>query len=86
MAKSNKLDDWTDEEVKELKKFWESEVGKKYRKRIDDLKKDVLNVCMYSSNPDEVARYAGIACGYDVTLDDIEALINPKKEDAAKNK
>ena len=86
MAKSTKLDDWTDEEVRELKNLWESEIGKKYRKRIEDLKKDVLNVCMYSPEPDVVARYAGIACGYDATLDDIEALINSKKEETAKKK
>lgn len=89
MAKSDKLEDWTDEEIKELKKLWESPVGKKYIKRIEDLKKNLLNVCMYSSDRDEVARYVAIACGYDATLDDIDALVNSKKEEkegAAKKK
>lgn len=89
MDNSNKLDDWTDEEVSQLKTLWESDIAKKYKKRIEDLKKDVLNVCMFSPDKDQVVRFAGIACGYESVLQDIEMLIKSKKkekEDAAKKK
>ena len=84
MDKQNKLDDWTDEEVAELKKFCESPVGKKYIKRLKDLKEDVVRVCIYSPERDVVTRFAGIACGYESAIEDIQMLSKSKKKEEDK--
>lgn len=81
MDKQNKIEDWTDEEVAELKKFCESKTGKKYIKRLKDLKDEVVKVCIYNPDPKVVTRFAGIACGYESVIDDIEMLSRSKKKE-----
>lgn len=74
------MDSWSKEEMAELRKFWKSEVGKKYIKRMEDTKKQLLQVCMNVGDPDTVCRHAAIANGFDSVLQDIEAVINAEKK------
>lgn len=82
------MDKWSKEEMAELKKFWQGEIGKKYIKRMEDTKTQLLQAAMGSATPDDAFRYAAIANGFDSVLQDIDAVVNAekKKEDAAKNK
>ena len=84
------MDKWSKEEMAELKKFWEGEIGKKYLKRMEDTKKQLLQAAMGSNVPDEAFRYAAIANGFDSVLQDIEAVVKAdkkeEKEDTAKKK
>lgn len=83
------MDKWSKEEMKELKKFWEGDIGKKYIKRMEDTKKQLLQAAMGSVTPDDAFRYAAIANGFDSVLQDIDAVVNEvdkEKEDAAKKK
>lgn len=82
----SKMDDWTDQEVAELKKLWESEIGKKYLKRMKDTQDEVLHVCMGAPDPDTVIRYAGIACGYESVMQDIESLIKSERGEVKEEK
>lgn len=86
MDKSNKLEDWTDDEIAKLKTFWEGKIGQKYKKRLTALKDDVLDVCIWAPEPERVTRFGGIACGYESVLQDIDMLIKSekKKEEPAK--
>lgn len=81
------MDNWSKEEMTELKKFWAGEIGKKYIKRMEDTKKQLLQAAMGSVSRDDVCRYTSIANGFDSVLQDIEAVVNAdkkEKEDAAK--
>lgn len=83
------MDSWSKEEMVELKKFWQGEIGKKYIKRMKDTKKQLLQAVMGSTEPNAAFRYAAIANGFDSVLQDIDAVINEvnkKKEEAAKKK
>lgn len=83
------MDSWSKEEVAELRKFWKGEIGKKYIKRMEDTRKQLLQAAMGTNNRDEAFRFASIANGFDSVLQDIEAVINAekeKKEEAAKKK
>lgn len=84
------MDKWSKDEMSELKRFWEGEVGKKYIKRMKDTKKQLLQAAMGSTTPDNAFRYAAIANGFDSVLQDIDAVVNEvnkeKKEGAAKKK
>jgi hypothetical protein len=83
------VDSWSKEEMAELKKFWQGEIGKKYIKRMKDTKKQLLQAAMGSTEPNAAFRYAAIANGFDSVLQDIDAVINEvdkKKEGAAKKK
>lgn len=83
------MDNWSKEEKTELKKFWEGEIGKKYIKRMEDTRKQLLQAAMGSATPDDAFRFSAIANGFDSVLQDIEAVVNAdkkEKEDAAKKK
>lgn len=83
------MDKWSKEEMAELRKFWKGEIGKKYIKRMEDTKEQLLRAAMGSDNSDAVFRYSAIANGFDSVLQDIEAVVNEEekeKEDAAKKK
>ena len=82
------MDKWSKEEMAELRKFWKGEIGKKYIKRMEDTRKQLLEAAMGSATPDESFRYAAIANGFDSVLQDIEAVVNAdkEKEGAAKKK
>lgn len=83
------MDKWSKDEMDQLKKFWEGEIGQKYIKRMEDTKKQLLQAAMGSAEPNAAFRYAAIANGFDSVLQDIDAVINEvdqKKEEAAKKK
>lgn len=83
------MDKWSKEEMSELKNFWTGEIGKKYIKRMEDTKKQLLQAAMGSRTGEEALRYASIANGFDSVLQDIDAVVNEvdkKKEGAAKKK
>ena len=74
------MDNWSKEEMAELRKFWKGEIGKKYIKRMEDTRKQLLQVAMGSDNPDNAFRFSAIANGFDSVLQDIEAVVNAEKE------
>ena len=80
------MDNWSKEEMAELRKFWKGEIGKKYIKRMEDTRKQLLQAAMGSDNADSAFRFSAIANGFDSVLQDIEAVINAeeKKEGATK--
>lgn len=83
------MDNWSKEEMAELRKFWKGEIGKKYIKRMEDTRKQLLQTAMGSDNPDNAFRFSAIANGFDSVLQDIEAVIKAEeeeKEGAAKKK
>lgn len=83
------MEEWSKEEMIELRKFWKSDIGKKYIKRIEDTRKQLLQAAMGSTEPNAAFRFAAIANGFDSVVQDIEALLdaeNKKKEEAAKKK
>lgn len=82
------MESWSKEEMTELRKFWQGEIGKKYIKRMEDTRKQLLQASMGSTEPNAAFRFSAIANGFDSVLQDIEAVINAneKKEGAAKKK
>lgn len=73
----------------ELRKFWVGEIGKKYKKRMEDTRKELLQAAMGQTEPNMALRYAAIANGFDSVIQDIEAVIKEvekEKEGAAKKK
>lgn len=83
------MDKWSKEEMAELRKFWVGEIGKKYKKRMEDTRKELLQAAMGQTEPNMALRYAAIANGFDSVIQDIEAVIKEvekEKEGAAKKK
>ena len=74
------MDKWSKEEMAGLKKFWVGDIGKKYIKRMEDTRKQLLQYAMGANNPDEAFRFAAIANGFDSVLQDIEAVVNADKK------
>lgn len=83
------MDNWSSEEMTELRKFWKSEIGKKYIKRMEDTRKQLLQQAMGSVTPDDAFRCVSIANGFDSVVHDIELLLETeeaKKEEAEEKK
>lgn len=83
------MDNWSKEEMAELRKFWKGDIGKKYIKRMKDTRKQLLQASMGQVEPNAAFRFAAIANGFDSVLQDIEAVIESEKEEkeaAAKKK
>ena len=83
------MDNWSKEETDALRKFWQGDIGKKYLKRIEDTKKQLLQAAMGSGSPDESFKFAMIANGFDSVLQDIKAAVDSEektKEDVAAKK
>lgn len=82
------MDNWSKEEMAELKKFWESEIGQKYIKRMNDTKEQLFKAAMGSTAAEDAFRYASIANGFDSVVQDIEAVIKEvgKEEEGAAKK
>lgn len=68
-------------EVADFTRFWQSDVGKKYIKKMKETKKQLLEAAMGSLDRDYVFRSTAIANGFDSVLRDIEAIINNKEEE-----
>ena len=75
------MDSWSKEEIQELKNFWKGDIGKKYIKRMEDTRKQLLQAAMSTNNRDEAFRFASIANGFDSVLQDIEAVVKEEKEE-----
>jgi hypothetical protein len=74
---------FTEAELADFKRFWESEVGKKYLKKMTETKTQLLDAAMSSVDKDYVYRSTAIANGFQSVLLDIKAIIagTGKKED-----
>lgn len=74
-------------ELADFKRFWEGDIGKKYKEKMGRTKDQLLEAAMGAPDRDGSAYYAHIANGVDSIIKDIEALINTaidKKEAKAK--
>ena len=81
------FEEWSKDEMAELKKFWKGEIGKKYIKRMEATKKQLLQAAMGSVDSESAFRYAAIANGFDSVLQDIEAVVKiDEKEDKGEKK
>ena len=78
--------EFTKADLADFKRFWESEVGKKYIKKIKDTRKQLLQMAMGANERDQAFRAASIANGFDSILQDIEATIKTAEEKAKENK
>lgn len=68
-------------EIADFKRFWEGDVGKKYIKKMEETKKQLLEAAMGSVDRDYVYRSTAIANGFESVLQDIKAIIeNTEKE------
>ena len=83
----SEFEKWTKDEMAELKKFWSGAIGKKYIKRMEATKKQLLQAAMGSVVAEDAFRYAAIANGFDSVLQDIEAVVKvDEKEDKGTKK
>lgn len=80
------MDKWSKDEINELRNFFQGEAGKKYIKRMEETRKQLLQSAMGSINPDEAFRYSAIANGFDSVLQDIEMFINANKKEGKATK
>jgi hypothetical protein len=74
------------ENIAEFKRFWESETGKKYLKKIEETKDQLLDASMGSVDKDYVYRSTAIANGIHSIILDIKAIINGTKEEKTAKK
>ena len=82
---------FTEAELADFKRFWQSEVGEKYMKKMKDTKDSLLDAAMGSMDNDYILRATAIANGFQSVIVDIESIIKAhddktKKEVAKKVK
>jgi hypothetical protein len=75
---------FSEAELADFKRFWESDAGKKYLKKIKETKKQLLEAAMGSVDRDYVFRSTAIANGLESVLLDIKATIENKNEEDKK--
>ena len=68
-------------EVADFVRFWQSDAGKKYIKKMEETKKQLLEAAMGSADRGYICRSTAIANGFDSVLRDIDAIINNKEEE-----
>lgn len=73
-------------ELADFKRFWDSEVGKKYIKKIEETKKQLLEAAMGTPDKDYAFRSVCIANGLESVLLDIKATIANVNKEAKENK
>lgn len=78
-------------ELADFKRFWEGEVGEKYKKKIERTKTQLLEAAMGTADRDYAFRSVCIANGLESILLDIKATIanvdkTNKEEKIAKDK
>lgn len=78
--------EFTKADLADFKRFWESEVGKKYIKKMEETRKQLLQMAMGANDRDQSFRTVSIANGFDSILQDIEATIKTAEEKAKENK
>ena len=67
-------------ELADFKRFWASEVGEKYKKKIERTKEQLLEAAMGSPDKDYALRSVYIANGLESVLLDIKATIENNRE------
>lgn len=75
---------FSDAELADFTRFWKSEVGEKYIKKIENTKKQLLDAAMGSVDRDYVYRSTAIANGMESILLDIKATIDTKEKEDKK--
>lgn len=82
--------EFTKADFADFKRFWESPVGQKYITKMQETRKQLLQIAMSENDRDHVCRSVAIANGFDSILNDIEATIKTAekngKEETAKTK
>lgn len=78
------MDKWSKDEKDQLRAFWKSEIGEKYKKRIKDSQQELINFAMGTPDKDASLRCINIANGYESVLLDIDKMC--EKEVADKKK
>ena len=74
--------EFTKADLADFKRFWESEVGKKYIAKMEETRKQLLQIAMGTADRDQVCRGVAIANGFDSILQDIDATIKSAEEKA----
>lgn len=75
-------------ELADFKRFWEGEIGQKYKEKMERTKEQLLDASMGSIDRNQSAYYSAVANGVNSIVKDIEALIKAaekKKEAKAKD-
>lgn len=67
-------------ELSDFKRFWEGEVGQKYKEKMDRTKEQLLDAAMGSVDKNQSSYYAAVANGVNSILKDIEALMKATEE------
>lgn len=68
-------------ELADFKRFWEGEVGKKYIRKMEETKKQLLEAAMGTPAAEQSMYHAAVANGFDSVLRDIEATIKTAEEE-----
>lgn len=75
---------FTKANLADFKRFWEGETGDKYKKKMEETRKQLLQMAMGSTDHDQVFRCTAIANGIDSIIQDIEATIKAATEEVKK--
>lgn len=67
-------------ELTDFKRFWEGEVGKKYIKKMEETKKQLLQAAMGTPVAEQSMYHAAVANGFESVLNDIDATIKTATE------
>ena len=73
-------------ELADFKRFWEGDVGKKYIKKMEETKKQLLQAAMGTPAAEQSLYHAAVANGFESVLNDIEATIKTANEEAKEGK
>lgn len=73
-------------ELADFKRFWEGDVGKKYIKKMEETKKQLLQAAMGTPAAEQSMYHAAVANGFESVLNDIEATIKTANEEAKEGK
>lgn len=73
-------------ELAYFKRFWESEVGKKYIKKMEETKKQLLQAAMGTPVAEQSMYHSAVANGFESVIRDIEATIKTANEKSKEEK
>lgn len=73
-------------ELADFKRFWESEVGKKYIKKMEETKKQLLQAAMGTPVAEQSMYHSAVANGFESVIRDIEATIKTADEKSKEEK
>lgn len=72
--------EWSKAEIKEFAKFWETEVGQKYLKKLENARASWMNAALLAETPDQALVNSRTARGLDLIIADIYAGIEQAKD------